>query len=421
MSKTSYAKAAELAANKRAKYEKKLEDAMRTGDRFSINTAKLALDKLDQFENTLFASQEDKKASKGIKSPQQQIPMAAMGGPLYPTSPNAYDQAVVNTARQMLVNDGVSAFKSTQNFTPQQILDAASQKGLLDLAKQNAREILAKGSEQKTTVYGMGGSYKPKYNDGGPVDGANVPLSQTPLGKGLDVASKFLPYAAQFAPDIYAVRQLKNIQAPAALPMMDAPMLNTDVDTSATQAAVEANRLATNAAIDADLSNSATATSAKLAAMLGSNRQIADVLQGEANQEMALRNQQIAAGTEALNANRSIAAQNEQNLIDYNNMITNARLGIYQGMGTKAAQIKSEYNQMALDQAKLDTLAKQFDQDLLARNFTNFGQYKDLIYNNPDAARKMHESLKLNATQAQVIKDSDPQLYEYLTTNYGEL
>lgn len=39
MARTSYAKAMELAASKRAKYEERLEKARRTGDRFAINSA----------------------------------------------------------------------------------------------------------------------------------------------------------------------------------------------------------------------------------------------------------------------------------------------------------------------------------------------------------------------------------------------
>lgn len=77
MARTSYAKAIELAAAKRGKYEKQLEQAQRSGDRFSINAAQRSIARLQEYEQELFDSQEQQKVDKGITPPQQQF---AIGG-----------------------------------------------------------------------------------------------------------------------------------------------------------------------------------------------------------------------------------------------------------------------------------------------------------------------------------------------------
>jgi hypothetical protein len=85
--KTSYAKAVELAATKRGKYEKQLEIARRSGDRFGINSAERSIARITQYEQELFDSQEQQKIDKGITPPQPQMgyggnPMYGIGGPL---------------------------------------------------------------------------------------------------------------------------------------------------------------------------------------------------------------------------------------------------------------------------------------------------------------------------------------------------
>ena len=417
MAKTSYAKAMELAASKRAKHEERLETARRTGDRFAINSAQRAIDKLTDYENQLFESQEEQKVKKGI-TPQTAM---AMGGPVgspLETNPNLtpqerYQQALANTARQMLVNDGVSAFKQVDAFNNDQILAAAKQKGLLDLAKINTKEIFANPETQNTSVYGYGGI--PKMNDGGAVADPNLPFSQTPGGQLLSQAKQYLPYAAQFGTDLYALNQLKKLEGPVDAPMQQVTQINTDVDTSATRARIQDNMAAFNAGVDSSMSNSAAVQNVKLANLAQTNRQFADIGQQEANQEMALRNQQSTLATGTLNTNLGIDAANKQRTVDFNNMMTNARLGIVQGMGIKGAQMGQEFAQRNLDQQRLETLAKQYDSGLLARNFSDLG-----IGGNP-YTDETTRTMMVNALNDPAMKDqmmqrleSNPDLLQYL-------
>ena len=144
MAKTSYAKAMELAASKRAKHEERLETARRTGDRFAINSAQRAIDKLTDYENQLFESQEEQKVKKGI-TPQTAM---AMGGPVgspLETNPNLtpqerYQQALANTARQMLVNDGDMSFVSSDDEDFRWICDFAE--GKIDSGLDTGSKIL---------------------------------------------------------------------------------------------------------------------------------------------------------------------------------------------------------------------------------------------------------------------------------------
>lgn len=442
MARTSYAKAMELAASKRAKYEERLEKARRTGDRFAINSAQRAIDRITQYEQQLFDSQEEQKVAKGI-TPQ---PAMAFGGPVgspFDTNPGLtpqerYQQALANTARQMLVNDGVTAFKQPDAYTNDQVLAAARQKGLLDLAKSNTKQILANPEMQTTGTYGYGGKTKmdnggllnlasktanpqgaqlinPFINNPGPGFDPKLPFSQTGTGKFLQQAGQLAPYALQFATDMYAMNQLKNIQAPVDMPMAQTPILNTDVDTSATRAQMLDNMATFNAGVDSSMSNSAAVQNVKLANLAQTNRGLAELGQQEANQEMALRNQQIGLSTDTINRNLMTDAANRGQLVDFENAMLNARLGLVQGMGVKAAQVGSEFAQRRLDQQRLETLAKQYDAGLLSRNFSDLG-----IGGNPytdEATRTMMvNALKDPAMKDQMMQrlENNPDLLQYL-------
>jgi len=396
MAKTSYAKAAEMAASKRGKYEKKLEEALRTGDRFAINSAERSIARLTEYENQLYQSQEDHKAAKGIQNPQ--MPMAKYGGAMLPK----------------YVTGGPLETDPLAGIT--------NPNALMNLAPKTYTNLFGTAAPSLTPNLNIG----PRPVGGAPLDTVSnedlaqlngLPFGQTELGKGLGAVKGFMPYAAQFAGDIYAMNQLKKLEKPAELPMQRMNQMSTDIDTSATLADIQNNRLATNVGLDTGLSNSASAANAKLAALAQTNQQVAGIRQQEANQELALRNQAGELATQNINANMGIAAQNQQNLADFNNMITNARLGLVQGMGTKAAQIKGEYNQMALDRERMDTLAKQFDSDLLARNFNNFEQYADLLYSDAatrDKAIAAYADDGLGYSQFLALEQSNPQLFNFL-------
>lgn len=255
----------------------------------------------------------------------------------------------------------------------------------------------------------------PTVNTNGASQAGNGLLSNVDLKSAAGLAKNVVGYGAQFLPDVMALRQLKKLDRPENMPMAQTPLINTDVDTSATRAAIEANRLATNASLDTGMANASNATNAKLAALVGANRQMADVYQNEYNQEQQLRNQQIGMANETLNKNLMTNYANAQQQADFNNMITNARLGIMQGMGTKAFQMNQEFNKMNLDRRRLETLARQFDPGLLQRNFTNIELFRKMANNaSPEQLKQLKVAMDQSPTVAQQIQTDDPQLYNKL-------
>jgi hypothetical protein len=361
MAKTSYAKAMELAASKRAKHEQRLETARRTGDRFAINSAQRAIDKLTDYENQLFESQEEQKVKKGITPPMQSQEMMGYGG-----IPKMNDGGIYNLSRK-------------------------------DSAPQGAQMM------------------NPFINNPGASVDPNLPFSQTPGGQLLSQAKQYLPYAAQFGTDLYALNQLKKLEGPVDAPMQQVTQINTDVDTSATRARIQDNMAAFNAGVDSSMSNSAAVQNVKLANLAQTNRQFADIGQQEANQEMALRNQQATLATGTLNTNLGINAANQQRTVDFNNMMINARLGLVQGMGIKGAQMGQEFAQRNLDQQRLETLAKQYDSGLLARNFSDLGIGGN-PYTDETTRTMMVNALKDPAMKDQMMQrlESNPDLLQYL-------
>lgn len=133
--------------------------------------------------------------------------------------------------------------------------------------------------------------------------------------------------------------------------------------------------------------------------------------QQEENTERQLRNQQAALATGTLNRNLLTARNNRQQLADFDNMITNARLGIVQGMGTKAFQMLQEKNQIDLDKDRLDTLKRQFDPGLIQRNFQN------ILKDDPTAMaetdlRSLAASIKQYPSLGDQLKIDNPKLYD---------
>ena len=79
MAKTTYADAMKALATKRAKYEKRLADAHRTNDRFSMNSNQRALNKVTQMEELLFTQQQQASQGKQMDS-RGNLPKAMFGG-----------------------------------------------------------------------------------------------------------------------------------------------------------------------------------------------------------------------------------------------------------------------------------------------------------------------------------------------------
>ncbi len=528
--RTSYAKAMEQISAKRGKYEKQLEDALRTGDRFGINSAERSIERIKSFEQELFNSQEQQKIDKGITPPQPQgMPMFNIGGPTgekslvgsgeyyNPTGSNMdnnmyanYYNIATNMGLQDLFNSAlikksagnigpIADGKGNKNWTPE---EAAAFKQVTDAYRNGASTALAFQGPDYSGIRppfydvstGEGGGFakfaRPDYSVTTPdwlKDSQDVtvpkvtsvpevtpvpkvtPSSITPktreaedllsltnkakssapgglnlietplvqpsttlqpqqstfvprmqqagynigegLKTGLNAAGKIAPYALQFAPDLIALRQLNKLQRPEDMPMEQVTQMNTDVDTSATIARIKDNAMAFNAGVDSGMSNSAAVQNVKLAQLAQTNKQVADVGQQEENTERQLRNQQAALATGTFNRNLVTDRNNRQQLADFDNMITNARLGIVQGMGTKSFQMLQEKNQIDLDKDRLDTLKRQFDPGLIQRNFQN------ILKDDPTAMaetdlQSLAASIKQYPSLGDQLKIDNPKLYD---------
>jgi hypothetical protein len=453
--RTSYAKLMELAAQKRGKFEQQLQDAERRGDRFGINSATRSIAKLEEYEREIFDSQEQQKADKGIAPPQQ---MYATGGPIF--DPFSTD-AQITDYLQSLQNPNVDLndpavmqnimgnldtynkyFGPTSNKTTPPAPQLPAQQNLVpsDLSidwnsamtpntevypVQPVQALTPRAWQGPATTAPLPTSVDTKaqlnkYFPNGRPEGGALPEVELEDAMALneekykrqdtrqqlfDQAKTFAPYAAQFAGDLYALNQLKNLERPVEAPYRRATLLNTDLDTSATRARLQDNMRTFNAGVDTGVSNSAAAQNLKLANLAQTNRQLADIGQQEANQESMMRNRQAAALTDTFNANQDIGAANRQRMVDFNNMITNARLGIVQGMGTKAAQVGSEYAQRALDQKQMDLISRRYGDNILSNNFSDLGvganiledpallQQQINLLNDPEMGQRQREFL----------------------------
>lgn len=380
--KTSYAKAMELVATKRGKYEKNLEDSRRRGDRFGINSAMRSISKLEQYEQQLFESQEQKKVDMGITpAPEMRYGGLAkfnIGGYIDPFSADA--QAAQELYAPLVANPPLD-FGEVDPMAG----DADASLGSIDAS--TAASMLADKYKRQDALQGI-------FNQG----------------------KTLAPYAAQFAGDLYALNQLKNVEGPVSSPLQRATIMNTDIDTTATRARIQDNMRTFNAGVDSGLTNSAAVQNVKLANLAQTNRQLADIGQQEANQEMQLRNKQSALLTDNFNTNAAIDAANRQRLVDFNNMITNARTGIYQGMGVKAAQIGSEFAQRDLDKQRMDLMSRQFDSNLLSRQFSDLGLGTDPLQDK-QALQQQINLLKDPAMGAQhraMLERTNPMLLQRL-------
>ena len=445
--KTSYAKAMELVATKRGKYEKNLEDSRRRGDRFGINSAMRSISKLEQYEQQLFESQEQKKVDMGITpAPEMRYGGLAkfnIGGYIDPFSADAQaaqelyaplvanpslnfgevdpemasaNQEYLNTYLQGLNLSAPAYMNSAQGDPMGNNADAAlgSTQGLID-GTNLSMESLDFGEEDPMAGDADAGL--------GSIDASTAASMLSDKYKRQDAlqgifnqGKTLAPYAAQFAGDLYALNQLKNIEGPVNSPLQRATIMNTDVDTTATRARIQDNMRTFNAGVDSGLTNSAAVQNVKLANLAQTNRQLADRGQQEANQEMQLRNKQSALLTDNFNTNAAIDAANRQRLVDFNNMITNARTGIYQGMGVKAAQIGSEFAQRDLDKQRMDLMSRQFDSNLLSRQFSDLGLGTDPLQDK-QALQQQINLLKDPAMGAQhraMLERTNPMLLQRL-------
>lgn len=471
--RTSYAKLMELAAQKRGKFEKMLDQAERTGDRFAINSATRSIAKLEEYEQQIFNSQEQQKIDKGI-TPAPAMAYGGLtqfniGGETDPPSgyldrfyprytfgqgyPISQDPVMVGIDDAPAYNLPQGSVDFSAGMVPNyEVYPEQFQPNPEALSPLNLSIDLPRPTQTPITAV----TPRPLPSFGANAEGAqlirtqlgNRPTSTVPELDADDLAfqknpnyyaeleaaeaqarfakedkrraavDKFktlAPYGAQFLGDMYALNQLNKLERPVDAPMKVATQIGTNIDTSATRARIQDNAKAFNASVDSGMSNSAAVQNVKLANLSQTNRQLADIGQQEVNQELSLRNKQADLLTQNLNANLGIEASNRQRLTDFNNMIRNARLGLIQGMGVKASQMGSEFAQRKLDQTQMDLISRQYSDTVLANNFNDILDVD--ILNNPEKLKQQMALLNdpdMGPKQRELLQKYNPTLLSRL-------
>lgn len=464
--RTSYAKLMELTAQKRGKFEKMLDLAQRTGDRFAINSATRSIAKLEEYEKEIFDSQEQQKIDKGITPPAMAyggLTQFNIGGPTdppsgyidrfiprytfgqgYPISQNPVMVGVDDApAPSFSAADFAAAMAPNYEVYPEQLQPNSEVLSPLNLSVDLPRPTqtpitgftprtvepfgtTAQGAQLIRTQLGNAPTstvpeldaddlaFQKNPNYYAELEAAEARdrfAKQDKRRAAVDKFKTLAPYGAQFLGDLYALNQLNKLEGPVDAPMQVATQIGTDIDTSATRARIQDNAKAFNASVDSGMSNSAAVQNVKLANLSQTNRQLADIGQQEANQELQLRNKQAELLTQNLNTNLGIEASNRQRLIDFNNMIRNARLGLVQGMGVKASQMGSEFAQRKLDQQQMDLISRQYSDTVLANNLNDI--IDPGIINDPEKVKQQLALLNdpdMGAKHRQLLQRINPTL-----------
>ena len=174
--------------------------------------------------------------------------------------------------------------------------------------------------------------------------------------------------AAQFIPDFKTMKTMRDLEGPVDTPQMRAFVPDTNVDTSAALAAVRDNANRAMASAAQNISNPAVAAAAMRANQRIAAEQEARILSGEAQQEMQLRNQNLATLNDVSNQNRMINAQNLQRQADFNNERIAAENRIRQQMGQKLGGAFADFQNRAQDLKKWELLSKLDIYNVAGRN-----------------------------------------------------
>jgi len=182
--------------------------------------------------------------------------------------------------------------------------------------------------------------------------------------------NKFAQYA-QFLPDLYAAYQMEQVGAPVDLPSQTMARMNTDVNYNPIYAQARQQQAEQNAMIDRNVSNPVVAAALKRSAANQTQATMGQTMASEIDQERQLSNQYAQSIAENKNLNAQIAAQNEQQQIDFQNQKRAVRAQMLQSAGNKLSQIYGENQNRQLELQKLGLSALQFEGDMLGRMGSN--------------------------------------------------
>jgi hypothetical protein len=209
---------------------------------------------------------------------------------------------------------------------------------------------------------------------GGAIRGMD-PMTKQKLGMGLGAA-------AQFLPDISAMRAMDDIQGPEALPFERLQLMNADVQVGNQLNQIDQASARAMAAADRNVSNPAVAAAMKRANQRIAAGQKANVLNQEAQMESKMRNQNMMLANENMNRNRMLDYQNRQATVDFENQKLAAKNRMRQQMGMKLGQVFGDFQNLNADANKFNLLSKMYDPSLLDRNGINMATM--LGYTNND-------------------------------------
>ena len=205
--------------------------------------------------------------------------------------------------------------------------------------------------------------------------GGMNPMTKQKLGMGLGAA-------AQFLPDIAAMRAMDDIQGPEALPFERLQLMNADVQVGNQLNQIDQASARAMAAADRNVSNPAVAAAMKRANQRIAAGQKANVLSQEAEMESKMRNQNMMLANENMNRNRMLDYQNRQATVDFENQKLAAKNRMRQQMGMKLGQVFGDFQNLNADANKFNLLSKMYDPSLLERNGINMATM--LGYTNND-------------------------------------
>jgi hypothetical protein len=182
--------------------------------------------------------------------------------------------------------------------------------------------------------------------------------------------NKFAQYA-QFLPDLYAAYQMEQVGAPVGLPSQTMARMNTDVNYNPIYAQARQQQAEQNAMIDRNVSNPVVAAALKRSATNQTQATMGQTMASEIDQERSMANQYAADIAQNKNLNAQIAAQNQQQQIDFQNQKRAARAQMLQSAGNKLGQLYGENQNRQLELQKLGLSALQFEGDMLGRMGSN--------------------------------------------------
>jgi hypothetical protein len=175
----------------------------------------------------------------------------------------------------------------------------------------------------------------------------------------------------QFLPDLYAAYQMEKVGRPVDMPSQTMARMNTDVNYNPIYAQARQQLAQENTMIDRNVSNPVVAAALKRSAANQAQSAMGQTMASEIDQERQLANQYAQSIAQNKNINAQIAAQNQQQQVDFENQKRAARANMLQQAGVKMGQIYGENQNRAADIQKLGLSSLMFEGDMLGRMGTN--------------------------------------------------